>query len=94
MAANVEAIAFVLDGAGQAADLPGVLFEDGDRDFVFEQLIGRGQAGRTCAHDHDVRSPAFGDQSPHRVATRPEGSVLLVQRSFVAGLVHLDDGIS
>src|SRR5882672_12504301 len=48
--ADVEAIALVLDGPGQAAHLHWVLFQDGDRDVVLEELVRGGQPGGARAH--------------------------------------------
>ncbi len=78
VAADVESITLVLDGAGQTAYLPGILLEDRDRDVVLEKLVGGSQPRRARAHDDDVRPTALGDQSAHSVATSPAGSVLLV----------------
>src|SRR5258708_3700907 len=78
VAADVEPVALVLDGASQASYLLGVLLEDRDRDVVLEKLIGGSQPSGAGAHDDNVRSTALGDQSAHRVATSPVGSLLLV----------------
>ena len=47
----------------EAANLLGVLFDNGQRDVVLQQLIGGGEAGGAGAHDDDVPALAFGDQS-------------------------------
>jgi hypothetical protein len=69
VAADIEAVALVLRGPRQAANLLGVLFDNGQRDVVLQQLIGGGEAGGAGAHDDDVPALAFGDQSCHRVST-------------------------
>ena len=53
VAADVEAPAVALDGAGDAAD-DVVGLEDGGADVVLGELVGRGEAGRTGADDHDL----------------------------------------
>src|SRR5258708_31607835 len=77
VAADVEPVALVLDGASQASYLLGVLLEDRDRDVVLEKLIGGSQPSGARAHDGNVPSTAPGAQSAHTAATSPLGSLLL-----------------
>ena len=53
MAADVEVVALVLGGAGDAADVVGVGFQDGDGHLFLGEQIARGQAGGAGADDGD-----------------------------------------
>jgi hypothetical protein len=73
MAADVEAVAFVLDRSSQAADIGWVLLEDRDGDLVLQELIGGREPGRTGTHDHDVPALLLSGQSAHSVSTVTAG---------------------
>ena len=53
MAADVEVVALVLGRAGDAADVRGIGFEDGDRHVLLGEEIAGGEAGGAGADDSD-----------------------------------------
>ena len=59
MAADVEPVALVLDGAGKPSHLGVVLLDHGDRNVALEELVRGGQARGPRAHDDDVLPSAF-----------------------------------
>jgi hypothetical protein len=53
VAADVEAVTAMLDGARDAADVVGVLLQDANGRAVLDELVCRGQASRTRAENDD-----------------------------------------
>ena len=51
MPADVEGIAFVVHGAGDAADVFWVGLQDGHGDTLFREEIGGGETGRAGSND-------------------------------------------
>ncbi|MNT40589.1 hypothetical protein D3C72_1769120 [compost metagenome] len=51
MAANVEAVALVVHGARNAADIDGVALDDGDAAAGLGELVGGRQARGACTDD-------------------------------------------
>ena len=54
MAADIEAIALVLDGAADAADVARVLFDDRDLEALLGKEIAGGQPRWSRADDGDI----------------------------------------
>ncbi len=61
MAADVEVVALVLRGAGDAANVDGIGFEDRDGHVFLGEQIARGEAGGAGADDGDRIGMRHGD---------------------------------
>ena len=68
--ADVEAKSLVADGAGDAADVLRILFDDHHRPPGCRKLVRRGQAGRTCP-DYDGRVSRADGSRYCRAEVRP-----------------------
>ena len=72
MASDIDAIAVVLDGAGDAADAVGRLEHDGEAAvLLFQDFEGGSQAGRTCADDYSRCAHERGGVEADKVSDWP-----------------------